>query len=205
MADILQAVFWTATYFLIILYSKKENVSAIPPLSISLNFAWETVALFSDLLNTGFTPGTGFFIHLSWFSFDVLIAYLYLKKCFPLYLPKNEKKIFSSIYPLAVISLFFIFKYVPFGMLASCFTIDIIMATEWLLYLKDICLPKNVLLLAIGVTKLLGDFFAWVQYKNELMFVNVIGIIVLIINVAFLGILLLLLQKKKQAAKGKKK
>ena len=186
MLDIFQAAGWSITYILIILYSFRERIIAIPPIAIASNFAWETIALLQDFLRHSNLSNVGMCIHVFWFSLDLLIVMIYLCKCNSVYF---NKWIFTCIYICESLFLFVIFHFTISGMLLSCFAIDLIMAVEWCFYGMNKELKINLLLTFIAIAKLIGDFLAWLCYRGNHFIVNIIGIFVLIINIGFLFIL----------------
>ena len=129
--DILQAIFWSVTYCLLIAYSLKNKNHALPLTAICLNFAWETVSLMKSILYN--TDIIVFSIHIAWFSLDMIMVLLFLlfedKQANPLF----AKLLFLSAYLISVASLFLLFD---IGyMLLSCFSIDLIMACAFILFL----------------------------------------------------------------------
>ena len=72
-------------------------------------------------------------------------------------------------------------------MLISSFIIDLIMAANFLL---DHSRLSNRGQRVIAVSKLLGDMFAWIAYKQEMLLINLIGIAVLTLNLIYLVVLL---------------
>ena len=68
--DVLQAIFWSITYVLLIVYSIKNKKHGISLVSIVLNISWETIALLYDIVNQ-FSS----WIHIFWFSLDLVILF----------------------------------------------------------------------------------------------------------------------------------
>ena len=182
MLDYLQAVFWSLTYVILIIYAMKFKKHGIPLLAILLNFAWETVALINSIQKMQITGPL--IIHLAWFSLDFIIVVLYLCE-------KNssikQKLMFGLGYAISTAFLVFLFEYGY--MLLSCFCIDLIMAITFLVFLLFHRVYKHWLSYLIAITKLLGDMFAWQFYKSVEV-INIIGILVLICNITYLIILI---------------
>lgn len=191
MFDSLSIIFWSIVYILIALQffikkkSKKYTVP-IPFPSIVFNLTWEFTAL-CTLHHWG---------HILWFSLDFVIAYLsydFIKE------KKNRLLYLFSIAGCAVV--FKIIFNFDGGMLHSSFVIDIIMAFLFLIQVKQLSFNFRI---PIAVAKLLGDLSALIYYKDYSIFVLIVGIIVLILNTAYLIISIYLI-KKETPVKGKKK
>ena len=76
MFDVLQIIFWSVTYVLIIVFSygahfKRIGGKVMPAVPAMLNISWETVALVSS---------HGFWGHWLWLGLDILI-YIYHVYC----------------------------------------------------------------------------------------------------------------------------
>ena len=69
---ILSGIFWSLTYIILIIYSKKYRHHAIPLTAMCLNFAWETVALFRFVLDGDFF--VAFYVNLV-----LVIRYIIIK------------------------------------------------------------------------------------------------------------------------------
>ena len=182
MFDYLQAVFWSITYILLIVYAFKYKTHAIPILAVVLNFSWETLALTGSILNWELTGGL--IIHIAWFFLDlIIIAFLLF---YDIYNTKKEKATLIIGYIISVVCLFFAFH--SGYMLLSCFIIDLIMAILFLLHILLRKTKRNILSFLIGLFKLLGDMFAWLYYMDNLH-IPIIGLCVLILNVGYLIVL----------------
>lgn len=70
------------------------------------------------------------------------------------------------------------------GMLISVFSIDLIMAAEYITRARSIAPHGRI---PIAVTKLLGDLFAWLCYAQNSVFVAVTGFVVLLLNLFYLS------------------
>ena len=124
--DVLQGLFWSVTYILIIVYNVKNRSTNIPPIAIFINFAWEINALLQDIT----VEGTASFIHIAWCGLDAAIVGSYLLLCKPVYF----KKIFlMPIFLLGLLSFMVAFRHSN-GMLITSFFIDFTMEMEYLLY-----------------------------------------------------------------------
>ncbi len=84
--DVMQALFWSAAYILIIIFNIKYKYTAMPLFALINNFAWESIALARDILSG--VSGVGHFIHIAWFTLDLAIAVTYLLLCKKLYFKK---------------------------------------------------------------------------------------------------------------------
>lgn len=85
---------------------------------------------------------------------------------------------------MLTVMLHYVFE-IPFanGMLASAFVIDMLIAIEYVLLAKKISKHGKVL---IAIFRFAGDFFAWLCYLNESIFVAISGIIVTLLNLFYL-------------------
>ena len=169
MFDKIQVVLWSITYLLIVIniFKNKSTKSiSIPYLAVILNFAWEFNALIQS---------NGMWGHILWISLDfVILIYGFYT------LSSRNKIVYIALILLFIVVLFYVFK-LNEGDLVSCFVIDLIMAAMFLIRFNYI--SKN-LKISIALTKLLGDLFAWQFYKFNII-VNIIGIIVLVINLIY--------------------
>lgn len=179
--DLLQALFWSATYVLIIIFNIKYRSLGIPPIAMATNFAWETTALIRY----------GSVIHIAWFSLDLIIIITYFMLCKPVYL--RHKLYLPILYVVEMAAFYAIFG--AGGMLLSSFVIDCTMAIEYLIYIyiyntADERQPTQapLLLIALCSTKLIGDLFAWIYYQEFSKTVFVIGILVFSLNSSCLWI-----------------
>ena len=181
--DLLQALFWSATYVLIIIFNIKYRSLGIPPIAMATNFAWETTALIRY----------GSVIHIAWFSLDLIIIITYFMLCKPVYL--RHKLYLPILYVVEMAAFYAIFE--AGGMLLSSFVIDCTMAIEYLIYIyiyiyntADERQPTQapLLLIALCSTKLIGDLFAWIYYQEFSKTVFVIGILVFSLNSSCLWI-----------------
>lgn len=172
--DLLQALFWSATYVLIIIFNIKYRSLGIPPIAMATNFAWETTALIRY----------GSVIHIAWFSLDLIIIITYFMLCKPVYL---RHKFYLPILYVVELTVFYV-VFEAGGMLLSSFIIDCTMAIEYLIYIyiytADERQPTQAprLLVALCSTKLIGDLFAWIYYQEFSKTVFVIGILVFSLN-----------------------
>ena len=183
MLDILQASFWSITYVLLVIYAIKYKMHGIPLTAICLNYGWETVALIRSIINGA---KVALVIHIAWFVLDSIIVALFLFHENRLRQALKQKLLFLIVWLLLVIVLFPIFE--NGGMLLSCFTIDLIMAVAFLFFAYRKEMIFSPISITIGITKFIGDLCAWIYYKYDPI-VNVIGIIVLICNLAYIFIL----------------
>lgn len=173
MLDVLQVVFWSITYGLIIIagfQSRKIRKVSIPYFAVILNYSWECCAL---LHSYGW-----FWAHIVWFSLDliiVIIGYLFLDT-------KKEKISFILLNLTGIVLLFFVFQS-PGGMLISCFIIDFLMAASFLICRKKLS-PKFKIVIA--VTKLIGDSFAGLFYSPNSYVVGFLACLVFICNIIYL-------------------
>jgi len=184
-SDHLQAICWSVTYILLIIYSVKHKMHAIPLTAICLNFAWETTALMGSIINGNFS--VILLIHVVWFSLDLVMVLLYMFYESGSRENREEKKHFWRAYILSTVCLTVLFR--CGYMLLSCFVIDLIMAVSFVVFLIRRQCPRSWLLYLIGCTKLLGDLFAW-QYYGSKELIYLIGICVLGCNIIYMMILL---------------
>ena len=184
MFDVLQAVFWSLTYIFLIVYAIKYKKHGIPLVAICLNYAWETVSLTQSILNGA---QTALIIHITWFLLDTVIVALFLFHETSIFQNQRDKLVFLVSYAASIIFLAALFK--SGGMLVSCFAIDLIMAIAFLAFAFGKEMVFSLISISIGITKLIGDLFAWLYYRYESI-VDLIGIIVLLCNIAYILILL---------------
>ena len=139
-----------------------------------LNFAWEINAL---LLSRGF------YGHVLWTALDIFI--IFHNVCF---LEKRKRGKYLLLTAVLVLALYGIFR-VPNvdGQRISVFSIDIIMAIEYVLCAKQIARQGKI---SVGVLKLLGDLSAWLANMQSSVFVAVSGLIVVLLNLFYLAICL---------------
>lgn len=182
--DVMQASFWSLAYVFFIIYSLKNKTHGISLISIVLNFSWETNALLADIINN-----VNNWIHIFWFSLDLIIIILALY-----YLRDKSKTILTLLSFICItVTLYFVFK-IDYGMLVSCFIIDLIMAIDFHRYFNRTDLKVDLIYIMTAVCKFFGDMFAWLCYRNYTQIVNIIGGVVLFLNIYFL---LLILDKYK--------
>lgn len=173
MLDVLQVLFWSITYVLVIIAgfrSRKAKLVSMPYVAGVLNFVWEAIALYDS---------RGDWSHVLWFSLDLVIVMFGFRYC-----RSNKKRLLYAIaILLGAILHFYIFKY-PGGKLYSVFIIDLIMAICFLVERKKLS-PE--LKGPIAVTKLIGDAFAGLCYAPQSGLVAVIAIAVFVCNLCYLN------------------
>jgi len=172
MLDILQFIFWSVTYVLIIIagyLSDGEKKVSMPYSAGVLNFAWEICALY----NSG-----GLWGHAVWLGLDIVIVFWGFR-----FLKTNKVRfIYAASIAVFTSILFYIFT-LSNGMLISVFIIDLIMAVSFLVDRVKLS-PK--LKVPIAFTKLLGDMFAGLHYAPYCAFVGILAGIILICNLYYL-------------------
>lgn len=185
--DTLQVVFWSLTYITIIVCGVKhpeEHKPMMPYIAGGLNLAWELNAL---LLYHHYG-------HIIWSGLDIMIFVLNLRNL------KRHGKHRQYIYILYVIvaaaTIYGMFK-LPSGMLISSYTLDLIMAIEYVVCSKEISVHGK---LPIAIFKWLGDLFAWLFYCKQSIFVGIIGAAVFLLNLFYLAYCM---EERSQAAKRK--
>ena len=179
--DLLQVIFWSITYVLIIVFGFIKRNYFMPIIAAFLNIAWESNALYKDLSNNIYNSIT--LAHFVWILLDFFIVLTILFY----YIEKDKKVVISFVsLPFLIVGLKIMFD-LKLGQLYSCFSIDLIMAICYLVLAIRAKEHINELSI-IGITKLLGDFFAFIMYR-QYDFINVVGIIVFIINSMYLAIL----------------
>ena len=182
--DYLQVIFWCLVYILIICINISYRKSYIPTLAVILNFSWEVAALNKDFSNS-FSIITVF--HILWLFFDLLIVLTQIICC---------KINFTTYFVIIPFSIMLIYLFEVENMqLISCFIIDIIMAICFVFHILKNYRNEPLYFLIIGITKFIGDFFAWLMYKSNIV-VNVIGIQVIIINIIYLIFAIIIFAKK---------
>lgn len=197
--DAMQAILWSITYVLIILYNIRYRTLGIPPIAIASNLAWETVALIQDMRRVPISSYIyiydilhGNLIHIAWFFLDALIVVTYLVFCRPVYL--KRKWYWAVLYAADLLLLLFAFEHG--GMLLSSFLIDCTMAIEYLLYSFRRKYKVNWLAAVICAAKMLGDWCAYLCYRRHSAAVAVLGIVILVLNMGCFGEVLLRLYKE---------
>ena len=183
--DYLLVYFWTIAYVFVIWYGIQKKVSAIPSIAVSFNLAWELNALIRQIENSSLA--TFFWFYLLWFCLDAGIFAVYLFVCKKTIIPKVVSVI---VFILSSFGFYFVFKYTIYGMLLSSFLIDLEMAILWALYAHHKILIHDWKLIMIGISKLLGDCSAWIAYMRDHWLVNILGIMVLIVNLYCLAVII---------------
>ena len=84
-----------------------------------------------------------------------------------------------------ILTVSLIFKF-DNGMLYSAFIIDFIMATLFVMLVRQEEYIPDFLGMFVAVTKLIGDCFAWLCYKDISVLVNLLGVFVLALNIIYL-------------------
>lgn len=177
MLDVIQVVFWSITYVLIVIAgvkSRKIRKVSMPYAALILNFTWEVCALWCS---------RGYYSHILWASLDIPIVYFGYR-----YLKTSDAR---AIYILSLLIGFLSMLYIyplPNGALFSVFIIDLIMAICFLVERKKL---SPYLKTPIAVTKLLGDAFAGLCYAPASDLVAVIALLVFACNVCYLGLCLM--------------
>lgn len=178
MTNHLTVVFWTLAYLVVafcgIQNRKSHQLLFMPLIAGMLNFAWEINAL---LLSRGF------YGHVLWTALDIFI--IFHNVCF---LEKGKRGKYLLLTVVLVLALYGIFR-IPNvdGQRISSFSIDLIMAVEYVLCAKRIARQGKI---PVGVLKLLGDLFAWLSNMQSSLLVTVSGLIVLLLNLFYLAICL---------------
>lgn len=192
--DILAGVFWTVTYLLAIVYAIKHKTHAIPIFCICSNFGWETIALIQSLFVwKEFSPAV--MVHIAWFTLDSVIVALFLLHESRWYENLSKKIVVISYWAITLLIFALAFKFN--GMLLSSFVIDLMMAVAFLFFAHRKEMIFSPLSFAIGVAKFIGDLCAWVCYRFDPV-VDIIGIIVLVCNFAYILLLARRLDLKKK-------
>lgn len=162
--DYTEAFFWTLTYIIIAFtgyINKDEKRIAIPPLTLWINFSWETASIIFSVREGLDVFSRAHFIRLSWFLFDIFILWFFLKKN-KFFLRKIPMLLcYLSLFFVLTVFFFWSFGYSNYGMPITAFIIDALMEIFFWFYRKRLD-PCNRL--AIGITKILGDFFAGIYY-----------------------------------------
>lgn len=129
--DTLQVVFWSLTYITIIVCGVKhpeEHKPMMPYIAGGLNLAWELNAL---LLYHHYG-------HIIWSGLDIMIFVLNLRN-----LKRHGKHRQYILYVIvAAATIYGVFK-LPSGMLISSYTLDLIMAIEYVVCSKEISVHGN--------------------------------------------------------------
>lgn len=115
---------------------------------------------------------------------------------------RNKKK--ASIYILAelliIIILRWIFMVNTEGMIWSVFSIDLIMAVDYIAEQKRISIHGQI---PIASTKLMADLCAWIAYIGRSRFAAVVGCMVFFVNLFYLAICMeISSRQKKQKPRG---
>ena len=192
MIEILLGSCWSVSYLLIVLCSikyHKDKSIYMPLIAGAMNFGWEIHALITS---------KGYWVHIVWLLLDVLII------SYNIYALQGWKKraLYSAFTGLCIIALYYVFR-APLinGMLISSFVIDIIMAVEYLVFIKKLSVKDRTL---IGCFRLLGDLFAWIGNKDYSAFVSVAGLIVLVVNFTYAFLSLEMYYKENKTKKRSK-
>ena len=142
----------------------------MPFVAGALNIGWEVCALISS---------GGYWGHIVWLILDLAVL------SYNIYILYSLRQRFSYVILVLVCGVMlhrvFLIPSID-GMLISSFVIDIIMALEYIVMIKHVS-PRGRLL--IGVLRLLGDAFAWVENLRHSKCVLIIGIMVLLANIFY--------------------
>ena len=143
----------------------------LPPAAGGLCIGWELLALIWS---------GGFWGHICWLALDLLIL------LYNFYILDSVKRICYAGFILAGIGVFYLcFSLFPGkGMMISSFVLDFIIAAEYIRLARDIS-PRGRLF--IGVFKLAGDLFAWLAYMDQSKLVLILGLIVFVMNIFYIG------------------
>ena len=181
--DYIEAFFWTVTYMFIALVgfiNKDDSRLAMPKISLFTNFAWEVASII--VLNDAFFSQGGY-IRFAWFLFDVLILLTVLKKKYAL----KDLKIRSIFFFFSWFALmvFFVegFKFGKLFMPISAFIIDAGMEVCFWFQRKKL---DPSLRLVIGVSKILGDFFAGIYYGYYDYLIIPLAIVAFVFDVLYI-------------------
>lgn len=174
MAALLTIIFWSTTYLLIIYHgyrSWQQKPLLMPLLSCCLNFGWEIIAL---------VQSRGFWGFIIWMLLDIAIVIMNVHH---INTGKMKMAYLISIL-LSILSCWFFFRFPNIdGKFISVYAIDLIMAIEYLAVIKQIS-PHGKM--PVAITKLLGDFFAWICNIHYMKFIAVTGFAVLLLNLLYL-------------------
>ena len=189
MLDILQVIFWSVTYILIIIAgfrSRSIKQVSMPYLAGALNISWEICAFYYS---------HGLWGHALWLGLDLVIVYIAF--CF---LDSLKKRIGYAAGLIGMTSaLYMVFRH-PQGMLLSVFMIDLIMAVCYVVEIKKLS-PE--LKIPIAVTKLLGDVIAGIYYARYAGFIAIVAVLVFCCNLFYLSACLE--EKSRFVKKGKRR
>lgn len=144
----------------------------MPLIAGMLNFGWEICALYSS---------GGYWVHVVWLILDCMIL------AYNTVILGDYKKrlIYLALLITFTCLLYRVFQSASFdGMLISSFAIDAIMAIEYLVFTNKLSERGRV---TIGITRLCGDIFAWIDNMQYSTFVLIIGITVLVINLLYVS------------------
>ena len=172
--DYLQIIIWSLTYLFIAICGfvyRKEKLFFMPLIAGGLTIAWEINALLKS---------QGFWGHIVWLSIDIVI----LLQNFYFLSSKRRRLTYGSFIIVAIVGLYLLFQVRLFdGMLISSFVIDLVIAVEYLVFMKRIS-PNMIALIAI--LRFLGDFFALIAYMRVNIVVCILGVAVAITNVIYI-------------------
>lgn len=179
-ADLLTAVFWTCVYVFVIISTVQKKNLTIPVYSVILNYAWETVALISEVVHRNYSA-FGFWCYLVWFVLDTVIVVLYLV----LIRMQKREKIRFILYAAVCMTLLVFTRYFSYFLFfASVYLIDLIMAIEWYVFIRK---QRRYAVggwdLIICVFRLTGDVFAWIAYREYHFLLDYACAAVLLFNV----------------------
>ncbi len=174
--DTLQMVLWSAAYCMIIVASVVESWKsssyhpAMPYLPGALNLAWEINAVIVNWPLWG---------NIVWLFLDSVIVFLNLRG-----LKRNKERLCWLALSLLLTVLLRAVFLIQRGILLSSFLIDLLIAAVYVVRARYV---SQVLRTWVGLLKLLGDFFAWLAYREYSDLVDVMGIIVLVLNVYYMA------------------
>ena len=176
---ILLTAFWTLTYIFAVVYAFRNKTHAIPPFSVSLNFAWEIIALFYYFE----------YVDIAWIIVDVFIVALLIKE----FINNKNKKSFLYLIPFICYSIICALLFNKqfsdglSGYIILSFAMDLVMAIDFNLEFKEKQRLKKIdlMLWLVALFKLLGDATALIIYRMYPV-VLIFGIAVLVFNTIYI-------------------
>lgn len=170
-------VFWSIAYLLAIFHAVRFKRHAIPAFSVSLNFAWELVALVYY-----FEP-----IDIVWTILDAVIVLCLVKEL----IREKNKHLFDYCCCFLIYGVICVLCFNrPFpgqmtGYVFLSFFMDLLMAINfWWEYRKKHHI--NIITIMVALFRMLGDAVAWLIYQH-ITTVFILGSMIFVLNVAFLA------------------
>ena len=176
--DVITGILWSITYLLIVIYAFKyrnEKKIMMPLIPGSICIAWELNALIVS---------QGFWVHVLWLLLDIFI---FVFNILNISKPRNRiLYIFMTLFWIALFAITFRINVIDI-MFISSFLLDLGIAIGYVVRARTISSHGKI---PIAITKLLGDFCAWMCYSRYSGLIVGIGAAVFLFNLYYIALCL---------------